>query len=97
MQIEGDSQTRLIVSGNGLEFVQPIVDLCKGARSYHIGGFVSPALSLHRAVPETETSYRFGFLHHKCSNRRDWYTVRVRQRNDQWAWSSPIWVGDANE
>ena len=22
----------------------------------------------------------------------DFYYVRVRQKNDQWAWSSPIWV-----
>jgi hypothetical protein len=43
-------------------------------------------------VPQTEFAHRFDLTDRRESTGRDWYYVRVRQRNDQWAWSSPIWV-----
>lgn len=92
IQVEGDGQTRLRVTVNGETLEQPLAELFAGARTAYLGGFVSPAFCLHRAVPRAETHHRFGFLHRSRSHARDWYTVRVRQRNDQWAWTSPVWV-----
>ncbi|MEI2421986.1 hypothetical protein V6O07_17040, partial [Arthrospira platensis SPKY2] len=56
------------------------------------GGFVSPAVCFHQAVPELAYTCRFTLPHEHLSTQRDWYHVRVRQRNDQWAWSSPVLV-----
>ena len=90
--IEGDASTQLRATINGREETLRLGELFTGARSFYTSGFVSPALCFHRAVPEAEYERHFSFLHQQQSSQRDWYTVRVRQKNNQWAWSSPIWV-----
>jgi hypothetical protein len=57
-----------------------------------LGGFLSPAYSFHRAVRKSEYSWQNKFQHQHQSRARDWYYVRVCQKNGQWAWSSPIWI-----
>ena len=81
---------------NGQDLRLPLAQLREGARAGFLDGFVSEAWQISRAVPEAE--YAWGF---EWSDRAetaegrgdDFYYVRVRQKNDQWAWSSPIWVG----
>ena len=77
---------------NGKQHELCLGELLTGTRTYYLGGFVSPAVCFHRAVPRSEYHRRFAFNHQGRGRSRDWYHVRVRQRNDQWAWSSPIWV-----
>jgi hypothetical protein len=92
LELEGGQETTLQAVVNGQEIAVPLAELMTGARTWYLGGFVSPAICFHRAVPQTESAHRFAFLHRRDATAREWYTVRVRQRNDQWAWSSPIWV-----
>jgi hypothetical protein len=91
LEIEGDGNTTLLATINGRRYEQPLSELMSGTRTFYLGGFVSPALCFHQAVPQSEYVHRFAFLHRAETHQRDWYYVRVRQRNDQWAWSSPIW------
>ena len=92
LTVAGDAHTRLRLTVNGELIDVALGELFTGTRTFYQGGFVSPAICLHRAVPQAESSLRIGFLHRARSTQRDWYTVQVRQRNDQWAWTSPIWV-----
>ncbi len=96
LEIEGTGDTRLQAVVNGQSFDVQLAELFTGSRTFYLGGFVSPAICFHQAVPRAAYTHRFGFLHrslhHNQSAPRDWYYVRVRQRNNQWAWSSPIWV-----
>lgn len=92
LEVEGDAATQLHAVFDGQQIVLSLGELMTGARTFYLGGFVSPAICFHRAAPQTEYRHRFAFLHRHAATQRDWYTVRVRQRNDQWAWSSPIWV-----
>lgn len=92
LQIQGSATTRLQATVNGQAYEVSLGELLSGSRTFYLGGFVSPALCFHQAVPQAEYSHRFAFLHRSSSTERDWYYVRVRQRNDQWAWSSPVWV-----
>ena len=92
MTVAGDAHTRLRLTVNGEAIDVALGELFTGTRTFYLGGFVSPALCLHRAVARAESHQRIAFLHRARSTQRDWYTVRVRQRNDQWAWTSPIWV-----
>lgn len=94
IEVEGTAETVLNVRFNDQHQQVRLADLFDGARTFYLGGFVSPALCLHRAIPRSEFAHRFAFTHTGGSSGRDWYYVRVRQRNDQWAWSSPIWVGE---
>jgi hypothetical protein len=70
-----------------------LAELVGGSRTGYLGGFVSPAYRLARAALREETEAEFEFTDRRGdSTERDHYYVRVRQTNDQWAWSSPIWV-----
>jgi len=92
IEIEGTQTTCISLEINGQAHQIELGDIMSGSRTFYTGGFVSPALCLHRAVPAQEYSHRFIMSHQSSSPYQDWYYVRVRQRNNQWAWSSPIWV-----
>jgi len=91
-EIQGDLGTIISTSVHGQRFKHTLGELMKGSRTHYLGGFVSPALCFHGAVPQSEYNHQFEINHHGESHQRDWYYVRVRQKNNQWAWSSPIWV-----
>lgn len=92
LEIDADDATVLEADVNGERARVPIRDLSEGASSMHLAGFVSPAIAFGRAVPEAEFATRFAFRHRARQPGLDAYRVRVRQRNDQWAWSSPVWM-----
>ena len=92
LEMRATPHTRITGTVNGQPVDVAVADLLDGPRSQYLGGFVSPAIYFHRAIPQAEYSASFTLDHNSVSTARDWYTVRVRQQNDQWAWSSPIWV-----
>jgi hypothetical protein len=92
LHIDGSQHTRLHAKLNGASRSVSLRDLAQGARTGYCGGFVSPAYVLQRAVPVADYARRTSITHRSAGEQRDWYYVRVRQRNGQWAWSSPIWV-----
>lgn len=71
----------------------PLQRLLVGACSGHMGGSGLPAWRLDRAPAEWEYNWQLNFDDvQSSSDARDVYYIRVRQKNDQWAWSSPIFV-----
>lgn len=92
LEITGTNETTLLATINGEQQHIALGELRSGARTFYTGGFVSPAIAFHRAVPLSEYTHHFTFDHHHQTSQRDWYYVRLRQRNNQWAWSSPIWI-----
>lgn len=92
LELEVDEASVLEAEVNGRRLTIPLRELQDGSRSHHLAGFVSPAVRFRRAIAETEFATRFRFRHRAPSAEVDMYRVRVRQRNDQWAWSSPVWV-----
>lgn len=55
------------------------------------GPFPSESVVLHRAVPAALSTA--SLVVNDRLDAPDYYRVRVRQRNGQMAWSSPVWVG----
>ena len=55
-------------------------------------GWLSEAIRFNRAAPESAFMSGVFFTDDKAERDTDYYYVRVRQRDGQWAWSSPIWV-----
>jgi hypothetical protein len=92
LEIEGDGRTRVVASINGQELDYSLTELREGPRAGYLDGFVSEAFQLSRAVPEAEYHWSWQVNDRGETDERDFYYVRVRQKNDQWAWSSPIWV-----
>jgi hypothetical protein len=92
LELSGEPHSRIRGTFNGVEVEMPLSDLIQGSRTGYLGGFMTPAYCFHQAVPENAYSARFKFEHQPDSTGRDWYYLRVRQVNNQWAWTSPIWV-----
>ena len=91
-EVDANSETRFVGSINGQSVNVAITDLLAGPKATYLGGFLSAAYYFHRAVPQDEYQTSFQYNHTTASQQRDWYYVRVRQKNGHWAWSSPIWV-----
>ena len=90
LEIEGTGDTRIELSVNGVHLRAHLKDLAAGSRANYLGGFLSGAVHIHRFVPEAEYSTNIDFEDRPSARGSDFYYLRVAQRNDQWAWSSPI-------
>jgi hypothetical protein len=90
MEVNPQSRIRALFNNQAVDI--SIMELIKGASSGYLGGFLTPAYRIHQAVPLHTYRGSLTFQHNSEGRARDWYTVRVRQKNGQWAWSSPIWV-----
>lgn len=79
---------------NGVRFSHAISELVGGSRSTLMRGWLSEAILVHRAVPESLYSLDFQLdaPPPQSDGTPAYYYVRVAQENEQWAWSSPIWV-----
>jgi hypothetical protein len=91
--LDGTAESVIQCTINGRTYRVPLGDLRDGARTFYTDGFVSPAISFGRTVPLDDTLVDLSYTHEVLATDQSWYTARVRQRNDQWAWSSPIWIG----
>lgn len=82
---DGDGVLEVQVNGTTRHF--PLADLALGSVSFHLGGFLSGAVRVSRLVPPEETVASGSFADHGPAGT---YYLRVRQRNNHWAWTSPI-------
>ncbi|HAR38293.1 MAG: Tat pathway signal sequence [Bacteroidetes bacterium GWD2_45_23] len=77
---------------NGKRFTHPIGELLHGSKAHFMIGWLSEAVSFNRAIPESAFQVEHYMEDTVAEREVDYYYVRVRQKNQQWAWSSPIWV-----
>ncbi|MGC9522199.1 MAG: DUF3604 domain-containing protein [Anaerolineae bacterium] len=78
---------------NGRRETVPLRRLLEGAFAGRLGKIDSPAYRFHRAPRWSELAWSGSCVDPAPANSPSTaYTFRVRQQNDQWAWSSPIWV-----
>ncbi|MBM4030630.1 MAG: DUF3604 domain-containing protein [Planctomycetes bacterium] len=76
---------------NGQRERLPLQRLIAGAKSGNLGGIDSPAWRLHRLPLPWELNWQAAL--DDADDAPAFYYVRLRQKNDQWAWASPIWAG----
>src|SRR5690606_35442048 len=81
---------------NGRNLAWPLTTLLQGARSGLMSGIESHAWRINRAPLPHELHYNVEFEDTDNLESGDTYHARVRQKNDQWAWSSPIFVRDTS-
>jgi hypothetical protein len=82
----------LQVTANGKTISRTIREQLQGPKVEYVGGFISGAFVIQTAVSKTDSSLRWEFEDLAEKEAEDLYYVRVKQANDQFAWSSPIWV-----
>ena len=92
VEIHGGLDTRVTVSANGMEGTYRLSELRRGSRRLSTREWLEPALHVHRPVAPSERTFELVLEDGGSGADLDYYTVRVGQTNDQWAWSSPIWV-----
>jgi len=65
--------------------------LIRAGAVFYLGGFLSPAVKVHRFVPERDYTDEFELVD-TDARPGDWYYLRVMQVNLQGAWTSPVFV-----
>lgn len=86
---------KLTANFNGKSFSYTIGELLQGSKAHFMIGWLSEAISFNRAIPESAFHVEHYMEDTHAERVVDYYYVRVRQKNQQWAWSSPIWVEKA--
>ncbi|HLV44396.1 MAG TPA: DUF3604 domain-containing protein, partial [Aggregatilineales bacterium] len=75
LDIQGTENTAIAATVNGRRFRVALGELRCGPRAEYLGGFLTPALVFHRAVPRAERTCHFTVGDRLDGNTRDWYTV----------------------
>jgi hypothetical protein len=83
---------RLNLTVNGRRISHPMQELLAGTYGHFTTDFPSPAIRIHRAVPATEATFETEFQDDAPERPTDYYYARLRQRNEQCAWITPVWV-----
>jgi hypothetical protein len=92
LHLTGDANTTVCARINGQEVRHTIGELLQGPRVGFTGGFVSPSFVFERAEPSESLAIDVSIVDETGTGPGDWYYARVRQHNEQYAWSSPTWV-----
>ena len=98
LELEADPSAKLILEFSQptkKRFVVPAADLILENAVEFTGVFTTESFVLHRLVSGQEYTSEAHWQDRGRDKREggDMYVVRVRQHNNQWAWSSPIWIG----
>ena len=92
IELQGNLKTRLHFDVNDRSWSHSLSELLEGSRRQSMRGWLSEALWVHRAVPERQYAINLEIIDTEAERPVDYYYLRVAQENNQWAWSSPIWV-----
>ena len=90
LEVEAPRTAVVYAIVNGTTFQWSLQELLHGARSASLGALEHPSIRIHRAPEPRELNWSCSL--NDSANEGDVYYIRVRQTNDQWAWSSPIFV-----
>lgn len=92
LDVTMDKSEKIIAEFNGKKFEHSLAELLNGTQSHFMIGWLSEAIQFHRAIPENAFTVEHYILDEEPEKETDYYYIRVRQRDNQWAWTSPIWV-----
>ena len=92
LELEVPKDCVLTADFNGKQFSHTIAELLEGSRTHFVVGWLSEAILFNRAMPESCYTIEHYMEDREPEKDTDYYYVRVRQRDQQWAFSSPIWV-----
>lgn len=92
LDISFAKNANLVTDFNGKKWKCSMIELCSGAQSRFMNGLVSEAIQIHRAITYNSFAIEHYIEDNEPEKEIDFYYVRVRQKNNHWAWSTPIWV-----
>lgn len=92
LDVTMSKSAKFIVEFNGQSFEYTMAEMLDGTKTQFMNGWLSEAIQFHRAIPVSAFSFEHFTTDDQPEKDTDYYYIRVRQRDNQWAWSSPIWV-----
>ena len=92
LEVTMPRNAKIVANFNGVEYAHTMQELLNGTKSHFMIGWLSEAIQFHRAATESVYIIDESFVDTEPSKDTDYYYVRVRQRDNNWAISSPIWV-----
>jgi len=99
LEVEMPPEAEVWAELNGRHIAHSLGALQAGARAGRLAKIDSPSYLFHRAPTWSELAWEAALedtvpaaSRHSSTLARDYYYVRVRQTNDEWAWSTPVWV-----
>lgn len=92
LDVEMPLSAKISAEVGGQTFAHSLSELLSGSQAHFMRGWLSEAVRFSRACPESGFSVCQWMVDDQPERDTDYYYVRVRQRDGQWAWSSPIWV-----
>ena len=91
LEVEMPRSAEVYAVMNGLRATHTLAELMTGARSGSLDHTDAPSWRFNRAPRPEELRWSFEF-EDEDDSADGFYYARVRQRNDQWAWSSPVFL-----
>jgi len=91
IEIEGDESTRLTITVNGKKHVKTIGELLECGYSEHMKPYASHAYLVHTLIPACNYTAEIE-IDDSAQNDFDTYHAEVAQKNNQWAFISPIYA-----
>jgi len=93
LEIEGNAKTRVQTKSGETLLDIPLTELAQRSVGTPEDGYMSPAIKIHRAVPEREFvfSYEEDYPPHFSNEETGYVYIRVIQSDGHTAWASPIW------
>ena len=96
LSVRGGPETRITVrlaSPTQVSLSQSFEQLAESGEMLFTGDFPKESAMLHRLVFRDHYHTHGTVVDEDDGEQPSWYYVRVIQANEQYAWSSPIWVG----
>lgn len=92
LDVEMPRSAKIVAEFNGHTYEHTLDELLTGARAHFLRGWLSEAIQFEHAAPESAFCVGHYMIDDSAARDTDYYYVRVRQRDGQWGWASPIWV-----
>ncbi|WP_407267746.1 hypothetical protein [Radiobacillus sp. PE A8.2] len=92
LEVEGDEETVVKTTINGVKVETKIKDIRDKNITRHLEEYNSEAFVIHKAVPEEAYTFVGEWNDEQKENDIDIYHMEVRQKNQQMAWISPVFV-----
>jgi hypothetical protein len=94
VEVDMPLEASFCLNVNGNHYEHKLKALLEGSHSYFIRGLLTEAIRIHRAVPVDCYTFKERFSDDAAREGVDYYSLRVSQMNNQWAWLTPVWVTD---
>ena len=92
LEVEMPREATVYAVINGVRTEHRLANLMEGARSGSLGHTDAPSWRFNRAPAPEEWNWSGTWIDEDASGDESSYYLRVRQTNDQWAWSSPVFL-----